>query len=180
MRTRRVVYAGCGLSGRSTSLSSALRNINPLSSLQLMDGEHRIVWARRSFELLVSISRERAHVHYENPLDSTLPGTIVEEIERVCSADGIVFVIDSQQLRSEANIDQLSRLLADLRSREAQVPPMIFQANKRDMPDPVPMQWIRSHFSVERCGYVESVATRHEGTLEALDGLLKLIEQDPS
>lgn len=79
------------------------------------------------------------------------------------SADAVVFVGDT----SASGIDETTSHLADLRAQlEARDGPpvgVVLQANKRDLPDAVPLERLRGH----GLAIVESVASRGEGIREA-------------
>lgn len=101
---------------------------------------------------------------------------IVEEIDAISRADALVFVVDSQTARANANIESLSNLFRDLRSRGVSPEdiPIVFQANKRDLADIVTMDWVHQHFRTQHCGYVESIAPQQVGTLEAMREAISL------
>ena len=97
----------------------------------------------------------------------------------LCKADGFVFVIDSQEVCLERNIEQLVHLNRDLLGRGVNptIKPVVFQANKRDLPYLSTMEFLRSKFTAKRCAYVESVATEGVGTLEAVALLCELMAE---
>ena len=176
----RIVYAGCGFAGKSTSLLSALaRAQQVVDPTVVLSGEHRFRLTRSSGESVVldlSISHSRAiHADYD-PTSSACSPKIREEIDRLASATGVIFVIDSQAERDESNVYQFEKLIRDVATRgvEARSKPIVFQVNKRDVPDARTMAWVRETFRAERAAYVESVAIESVGTLEALREVLKL------
>lgn len=126
-------------------------------------------------EIWVRISERRALAAYD-PANRDCDPSVREEIDAIGRADGLIVVIDSQAARAEANIAAFSELKRDLTlvGGDAASKPMVFQANKRDLPDVVSMEWVREHFRTERCAYVESEATQHKGTLEAMREVLRL------
>ena len=70
-----------------------------------------------------------AHVRSLKPLFKA-------HIEYLRVIDGIVFVVDSQLERREANLERLERIVADLGAvgrRDVELP-LVFQLNKRDCP----------------------------------------------
>lgn len=79
------------------------------------------------------------------------------------SADAVVFVGDT----CASGIDETTAHLADLRAHLAtrEGPPVgvVLQANKRDLPDAVPLERLRGH----GLAVIESVASRGEGIREA-------------
>lgn len=178
----RLVYCGCGLAGKTTSLMSALTRCGqvlpePLSQFALR--EHRFDVKRsvgENIDLHVRISERRAIRSYD-PTDEAVDSVVVEEIDAISRAGAVVFVVDSHPERSEANITAFANLIRDLkfRGREPDTVPVVFQANKRDLGHVVTMDWVREHFRVERCAYIESVATQQNGTLEAMREAVRLV-----
>src|SRR5262249_42062799 len=74
----------------------------------------------------------------------TVPGQVYFNATRklvLTGADGIVFVADSQVLRADANLESLENLRENLREqgRDLSVVPVVFQHNKRDLPDLLPV-----------------------------------------
>lgn len=179
---RRIVYVGCGLGGRGTSLLSVLVRGGigmPDDPSRVLSGEHRFVFARASggsIALDLSISRRRAHFGDYDQTSAECDHGIRDEIERIAAADGLIFVIDSRVDRRAANIQQFDALRTDLgvRGVDAAAKPTVFQVNKRDLVDIVTMDWVREHFRAERCAYIESVAVESKGTLEAMREVLRL------
>ena len=177
----RLVYCGCGLAGKTVSLMSALNRCGvplpePLS--QFSTREHRFDVKRRSggsLELFVRISEQRALRTYD-PTGTALDPLVVAEIDAIARADALVFVIDSQVARTDANVGAFDNLFRDLRLRglDPEDIPIVFQANKRDLADIVTMDWVRERFRTPHCGYVESVAPQQIGTLEAMREAISL------
>src|ERR1051325_6912859 len=70
----------------------------------------------------------------------TVPGQVYFNATRklvLTGADGVVFVSDSQIARADANLESLENLRENLaeQGREIERLPLIFQHNKRDLPD---------------------------------------------
>lgn len=78
------------------------------------------------------------------------------------SIHGVVFVADSQHLRAEANAERLARVVSDFQSvgRDAASIPFVFQLNKRDLPEVMPVDEMRRLLAMPQCAYVDSVATK--------------------
>lgn len=182
--TRRIIYVGCGLAGKVTSLLSALHRagqegIDPVASeWPLRRGLQRFILTRKTtpfLELSVRVSDKRATMIDYDPVDAR-DEQLREELDQIATADGLVVVINSHSDLKEANVEAFKRLLRDIRSRnvDAVDKPMVFQANKRDLPDVVSMEWVRENFHANRCAYVESIARNGSGTFEALKEVLRL------
>lgn len=162
------------MSGRSTSLAAVMRACGaPVA--RIVDG-----WAEQHFvlhtghQITARVSTKRAHLYY--PSEGEPPEAVWEEIDWLCGADGIVFVVDSHSVRAEANSAQLAKLRNDLATRGGSLDakPIVFQANKRDLPNVDPLERIIEEYGGQ---VVPSIATRSIGTLEALQTLVELIER---
>ncbi|MFO0740622.1 MAG: hypothetical protein U0270_32295 [Labilithrix sp.] len=179
---RKIVYTGCVLAGKLRSLVSVLertRHIPPPLESSLRDGVHRYVLTRAEspiVELLVAVSDRRATKIDYDPTSPDCDVRVAREIHYTSESDGIIFVLDSRRGRESANLGAFSRLDRDLRTVGMNLDdlPVVFQVNKRDAGDVVPMEWVRENFQTRRCAYVESIATKHVGTLEAMRGVLRL------
>ncbi|WP_156041697.1 hypothetical protein [Chondromyces apiculatus] len=102
-------------------------------------------------------------------------------LQRLAKASGVVFVVDSQEVRREANIGWLKRLRADLllAGRSLDDLPIVFQLNKRDLPDVADVAELQRELRTDWCAYVESIAPKRIGTSEAIDHLFRLIAEGP-
>lgn len=82
-------------------------------------------------------------------------------------------------MRDEANVWQLERVVAEFQSvgRDTSTIPFVFQLNKRDLAEVLPVDELHRLLSMHLCAYVESVASRGQGVREALDALVHLIER---
>lgn len=94
------------------------------------------------------------------------------------SVDGIVLVVDSQRERLEAVKERVEVLERELVSvgRSPETMPVVFQLNKRDVPNATPVPDLRAATRWRGPStHVESVAPRGEGVADALGALLGLI-----
>lgn len=134
----KIVYYGPGLGGKTTTLEYLHRTAKP---------EHR--------GKLVSLATPVDRTLYFDFLPVrlppirgmnvrlqlfTVPGQVYFNATRklvLTGADGIVFVSDSQAVRADANLESLENLRENLaeQGREIAQMPLIFQHNKRDLPD---------------------------------------------
>lgn len=134
----KIVYYGPGLGGKTTTLEYLHRTTKP---------EHR--------GKLVSLATPVDRTLYFDFLPVrlppvrgmnvrlqlfTVPGQVYFNATRklvLTGADGIVFVSDSQAGRADANLESLENLRENLaeQGRELSQIPLIFQHNKRDLPD---------------------------------------------
>lgn len=134
----KIVYYGPGLGGKTTTLEHLHRTAKP---------EHR--------GKLVSLATPVDRTLYFDFLPVrlppirgmnvrlqlfTVPGQVYFNATRklvLTGADGIVFVSDSQIARADANLESLENLRENLaeQGRDLAEMPLIFQHNKRDLPD---------------------------------------------
>jgi len=134
----KIVYYGPGLGGKTTTLEYLHRTTKP---------EHR--------GKLVSLATPVDRTLYFDFLPVrlppvrgmnvrlqlfTVPGQVYFNATRklvLTGADGIVFVSDSQAGRADANLESLENLRENLaeQGRELSQIPLVFQHNKRDLPD---------------------------------------------
>lgn len=100
------------------------------------------------------------------------------EREAIASVAGVVWLIDSQTAMQPANeysFDVIRGELASLGVDRARVP-VVFQLNKRDLPDIVPVETLEKRFATPVCAYVESTAASGDGVIEALEMCLEAHE----
>lgn len=180
----RLVYVGPGLSGRTTSLLDVRTRAAPNGvSIESAANEHvtlRRVLGDTTFSVDASVSVIRAWLAYD--LESvTADPRVRAEVDPIEHADGLVFVVDSQRQRWPATLEAYDRLHRDLLARNVQAHtiPTVFQINKRDLPNVLSAGSVQHHLRADRCRYVESIATKGIGTLEALDSILELILDEP-
>lgn len=190
MRTIRVLYTGPGLSGRSTSLSAILPGYRDLRDYTERDRVLRAgcVVSDRG----VSRPLELAELGFRAlalTVEAALECEYADVRERgmylqgfLPSLDGVLMVVDSHPFRMAANQDCLERVVAQLgrMGRDPSTVPFVFQLNKRDLPDALPVPAYIALLHTPRCFHVKSVATRGEGVKEALARLVSMIVDGPT
>lgn len=182
MTIYRIVYVGCGMSGRRTSVAHVLRKsgigADPLTIRGSSSYQVRWQHENETLDLSLSISSVRSQLYYQNPEAPSLNASIRVEIDLLRDADGIIFVVDSQTARLPANLDEQEKLYRDLRSRgiEPATKPIIFQINKRDLVNTMPTERIRKELGADGV-YVESVALQGTGVCEAMTALIELLRE---
>lgn len=82
-------------------------------------------------------------------------------------ADAIVFVGDTSSVGWSESIATLRRLLERLRKRGGPPVGVVFQANRRDAPDAVPLAIVREQIPADNVAVIESVAIDGSGVREA-------------
>ncbi|MCU0681090.1 MAG: ADP-ribosylation factor-like protein [Polyangiaceae bacterium] len=104
----------------------------------------------------------------------TVPGQVHFNATRklvLNGADGVVFVADSQVLRADANLESFENLRDNLleQRRELETVPLVFQYNKRDLPDVLPVEELERLLNAHGAPAVPTVAVRGQGVFETLD-----------
>jgi len=102
---------------------------------------------------------------------------VIEELERLVLSSAFIFVVDSQRERIEAGCEQLQLLRTDLGRRAIDLDklPVVFQLNKRDLPNVCPAADLQEIFKTDCCRYVESTAARGQGVVEAFEMVLTML-----
>jgi len=123
---RIIAYVGPALAGRSSNLQYVFHRTEPSRRSEMQssaDGRQRRIW----FEL------RSATLAHDFVLKAA-PGAIyTPEIteELIATADGLIFVADSQRARHEANLASLEEVRRFARPGA----PLVLQWNKRDLPE---------------------------------------------
>lgn len=165
----KLVYAGPGLSGKTTNVKyihSVIPSYDRGKLISLATGNERTLF----FDFLPVNSgtiygfKVRLHLY-------SVPGQAMYSDSRqliLQGADGIIFVADSQRARMDANIASLRDLKENLRASRRKGLSLVLQNNKRDLPDILPSEKIRKDLGLERMPCIESVATEGIGVFETL------------
>lgn len=106
----------------------------------------------------------------------TVPGQVVYNATRelvLRGADGIVFVVDSSAQAQTENREAMDGLVNTLRANGTDLwsMPLVFQYNKRDLPDALPTQQLQQMYNPHGFPAFEGVATQGFGVMECLDTL---------
>lgn len=182
----KVVYYGPGLGGKTTNVEHIHKKSHPAHRGKLVslntESERTLF-----FDLLpVDLGKFRGYsvrLHL-----CTVPGQIAFDQTRrlvLRNVDGIVFVVDSQRDRLDANIASIRNLETNLllQGDDPSRLPLVVQYNKRDLPTALPLDALRSALSVpEGVTEVEACAVRGEGVFETFKAITKacmLLVGDP-
>jgi len=177
----KVVYFGPGLSGKTTNVQYIYENAkdDQRGALASLGAENE---RTLFFDFLpLSIGKlnsfnTRFHIY-------SIPGQTFYESSRhfiLKGVDGIVFVIDSQEQRMDANIEswELLKKGLDQQGYDLDRVPLVFQYNKRDLPDTVSVAELEKTFNGAHRPFTESVASQGKGVMDTLQLITKLIVQD--
>lgn len=174
----KIVYYGCGLSGKTTNLQYIYDRTSDSSRgklISLSSENERTLF----FDFLpldageVRGFKTRFHLY-------TVPGQSFYDVSRqfiLKGVDGIVFVIDSQRERLEANLESYESLEANLESQgyDPKKIPLVFQFNKRDVASAIPPMELSQAFNRISAPEFEAVANKGIGVFETLTEITKLV-----
>ena len=176
----KIVYYGPGLCGKTTNLQYIYNKTNPEAKgkmISLATETERTLF----FDFLpwslgeIRGFKTRFHLY-------TVPGQVFYDASRkliLKGADGIVFVVDSQRERFEANQESLDNLHQNLGEYDVRLHemPYVVQYNKRDIANVVPVEELRAALNPSNAPEVEASARTGQGVFETLKmaskGILK-------
>jgi len=173
----KIVYYGPGLSGKTTNLRYIYYKLDPAYRGDLIcletDTERTIF-----FDLLpikAGLIGE-FKVHFQL---LTVPGQVFYEASRksvLRGADGVIFVADSQVPLLDANLESFDSLRRNLLANDMDLNlmPLVFQYNKRDLENLIPVETFNNLLNPQRLPFVESSAINGWGVFESLHEIAKL------
>jgi mutual gliding-motility protein MglA len=174
----KIVYYGPGLCGKTTNLQYIYAKTNPEAKgkmISLATETERTLF----FDFLpLSLGeirgfKTRFHLY-------TVPGQVFYDASRkliLKGVDGVVYVADSNMGRVEANIEALDNLRVNLQDQGYNLDkiPYVVQYNKRDVPDPVPVDEMRKLLNPTNVPDYEAVAVTGVGVFDTLKAVAKLV-----
>ena len=177
----KIVYFGPSMSGKTTNLQYIFSQTHP-------DGKGKMISLATQNERTLFFDflplalgtlrgfRIRFHLY-------TVPGQSYYDASRkliLRGVDGIVFVIDSSVTRMEANLESFAILRQNLEEQGYEIDniPLVYQYNKRDLPNVCPVPELAKILNPRGLPAFEAVASNGTGVLETLKGLSKLILND--
>lgn len=172
----KIVYYGPGLCGKTTNLHQIHARTDPGSRGEMVSLETE---ADRTlfFDLLplevgtIGGMRVRLQLY-------TVPGQVFYNTTRklvLKGVDGIVFVADSQEPALDANIESFQNLKQNLEELNQPLGkiPFIFQYNKRDLRNILPVDALDRHLNHEGFEAFEGAALHGVGVFETLKSISK-------
>ncbi|MBI2942463.1 MAG: GTPase domain-containing protein [Chloroflexi bacterium] len=174
----KIVYYGPGFGGKTSNLTHVHSHAPAFATGELVtiatETERTLFFDFLPLDLgTVEGYRVRFHLF-------TVPGQPLYERTRVTvlnGADGVVFVADSQRSRFKATLQsfqELSRILA-AQGKSLTTMPLVFQYNKRDAPDAVPVPILEARLNHVGAPSFTAVATTGVGVFPTLRAISKLI-----
>ena len=173
----KIVYYGPGLSGKTTNIRYIYSKMDPSSRGDLICLETPI--ERTLFFDLLPIKAGMVNGFKTHFQLMTVPGQVFYEASRksvIKGVDGIVFVADSQIPLIDANLENFDNLRKHLREHDVDLNliPLVFQYNKRDLENLIPVETFNSLLNPMNRPYVESSAINGDGVLETLKEIAKI------
>ncbi len=174
----KIVYYGPGLGGKTTNLKYIYSRIDS---------------SRKGKLITISTEVDRTLFFDFLPIDLgeirgfrtrfqlyTVPGQVFYNASRrliLQGVDGLIFVADSQRERKAENVESLNNLKDNLLSYNLTLShiPYVMQYNKRDLPDPLPIEELQELLNPDRVPYFEAIATQGIGVFETLKEICKLV-----
>jgi signal recognition particle receptor subunit beta len=176
--TAKVVYYGPGLCGKTTNLQwihekLPIKNKGKMLSLAT-ETDRTLFFDFLPIEIgTIRGMRTRIQLY-------TVPGQVFYNATRrmvLKGADCLVFVCDSQEPMLDANLESFENMRQNLEANEinADEIPVVFQYNKRDLPNALPLEIINERMNPRDQPFFEAVAVKGIGVEETLKGVTKLV-----
>ncbi len=174
----KIVYVGTGLSGKTTNVQYIYENTRTdrAGRLVSLSTENERTLFFDFLPLSVGDVRgykTRFHLY-------TIPGQTFYEASRdfiLKGVDGVVFVVDSDPSRIEANLEAWDNFQQALERQGYDLAriPLVFQYNKRDVPGAASIEELQSSFNISNRPYFEAVANRGEGVMLTLESISQMV-----
>jgi len=176
----KIVYYGTGLGGKTTNLEYVYSKVNPDAKGKMIslatETERTLFFDFLPIDLGgVKGFKTRFHLY-------TVPGQVYYNASRkliLKGVDGVIFVADSQTERMEANIEAMHNLYENLESYGYDLSsiPFAMQFNKRDLPNAMSLEELRSQLNPTAVPDFEGVAIDGQGVFETLGSVSKMVVQ---
>lgn len=174
----KIVYYGPSLSGKTTNVQYIYHKSIAKDKSELIelpsDLERTLFFDFLPLEVgEIRGFKTRFHLY-------SVPGQVVYDASRkliLKGLDGVVFVADSQAERMEENIQALENLKTNLEMQGYDINkiPLVFQYNKRDLPNALPIADLRSALNKYNAPDFEAKANDGDGVMDSLKTISKAI-----
>ncbi len=179
--TVKIVYYGPGLSGKTTNIKYIANRIPEEKRgkiITLQTEEDRTLFfdflpftvsTANGYKLRLQLYTVPGQVFYESTRKLVLQG-----------ADGIVFVADSQREVLDSNLESYEGMKRNLQENglDYRTIPLVFQYNKRDLPNVLPVDVLNQKLNELAAPYFEAIAIEGKGVLETLYKIVELTMND--
>jgi mutual gliding-motility protein MglA len=174
----KIVYYGAGLGGKTTNLQwifdQTLGKTGGKMISLATETDRTLFFDFLPLDLgTVRGFKTRFHLY-------TVPGQVFYDASRkliLRSVDGVIFVADSQEERMDANIEALENLQENMKEHgyDFMKIPYVLQLNKRDLPNVLPMEELRTALVKKGEPTIEAVAFKGVGVFETLKEVARLV-----
>lgn len=174
----KIVYYGPSLGGKTTNISWIYQQTAQDQKTKLValntDIERTLFFDFLPLEFgEIRGYKTRFHIY-------SVPGQVIYDASRkliIKGLDGVVFVADSQTERMEENLQALKNLEKNLEAQGLDINeiPLIFQYNKRDLPNASSLKDLRFQLNKYNSPDFEATASEGKGVMESLKTVSKSI-----
>jgi len=174
----KIVYYGTGLGGKTTNLKYIHSQLAPITRGELIslatETERTLFFDFLPLDLgSVQGFKTRFSLY-------TVPGQVEYNASRkliLNGVDGIIFVADSDVMRSKDNIDSLQNMIENLAEYSLTLDniPWVLQYNKRDLANAMPIERMERELNQRQIPSFEAVASEGLGVFATLKAISKLI-----
>ncbi len=178
--TAKLVYYGPGLCGKTTNLEQIYGNPkigNKGKMISMATETDRTLFFDFMPMELGTIGGQKVRVQLY-----TVPGQVFYDATRklvLRGADGVVFVADSQESMKGSNIGSLENLRTNLTLNRLNPEKIaiVYQANKRDLPNTSSLDDMRDYLGIGDADLIEAIALEGKGVSQTLRAAItKIIE----
>lgn len=174
----KIVYYGAGLGGKTTNLQwifdQTLKKTGGKMISLATETDRTLFFDFLPLDLgTIRGFKTRFHLY-------TVPGQIFYDASRkliLRGVDGVIFVADSQEERMDANIEAFDNLIENLKEHNydfAKIP-YVLQLNKRDLPNVLPVDELKTALVKKNEPVFEAVAFKGVGVFETLKECGRLV-----
>jgi mutual gliding-motility protein MglA len=174
----KIVYYGTGLGGKTTNLKYIHSQLAPTTRGELIslatETERTLFFDFLPLDLgSVQGFKTRFSLY-------TVPGQVEYNASRkliLNGVDGIIFVADSDIMRSKENVESLQNMIENLAEYSLTLDniPWVLQYNKRDLASAMPIERLEKELNVRAVPSFEAVASEGLGVFATLKAISKLI-----
>lgn len=177
----KILYAGCGLAGCHSSLRIIGNLAQPrFDPLQNSPSGWQFLWRTDRIFYIHAVTSNFGHLGtYSNLTDLMTDSKMQGDIPLLKAIDCLIVVVDSQSCRQWHSQQLLSGIkhCLSLLGRELNCLPVVFQLNKRDLPEIETTEELMRTHTWPNCDYVETIANNGNGVVESLNRLIQLVEK---
>jgi mutual gliding-motility protein MglA len=174
----KIVYYGTGLGGKTTNLKYIHSQLAPTTRGELIslatETERTLFFDFLPLDLgSVQGFKTRFSLY-------TVPGQVEYNASRkliLNGVDGIIFVADSDIMRSKENMESLQNMVENLAEYSLTLDniPWVLQYNKRDLANAMPIERMEKELNIRGIPSFEAVASEGLGVFATLKAISKLI-----